>query len=100
MPFTGDIEKDADLLIQNAARLFATEGDAKFVAVLSNSEISASQTDYDNWNGGTYTYTIFLDVPQAVFSEIQSELQQIEESIEKKLSVFSHKGTSKNRKTA
>jgi len=91
MPFTGDIEKDADLLIQNAARLFATEGDAKLVAVLSNSEISASQTDYDNWNGGTYTYTIFLDLPQAVFSEIQSELQQIEESIEKKLSVFSHK---------
>jgi hypothetical protein len=91
MPFTGDIEKDADLLIQNVARLFATEGDAKLVAVLSNSETSASQTDYDNWNGGTYTYTIFLDLPQAVFSEIQSELQQIEESIEKKLSVFSHK---------
>jgi hypothetical protein len=91
MPFTGDIEKDADLLIQNAARLFATEGDAKLVAVLINLETSASQTDYDNWNGGTYTYTIFLDLPQAVFSEIQSELQQIEESIEKKLSVFSHK---------
>lgn len=91
MPFTGDIEKDADLLIQNAARLFATEGDAKLVAVLSYSEISASQTDYDNWNGGTYIYTIFLDVPQVVFSEIQSELKQIEECIEQKLSAFSHR---------
>ena len=91
MPFTGDIEKDADLLIQNAARLFATEGDAKLVAVLSYSEISASQTDYENWNGGTYGYTIFLDVPQTVFFEIQSELKQIEYSIEQKLLAFAHR---------
>jgi hypothetical protein len=46
MPLTGDIDKDADLLIQNAARLFASEGDGKLVTVLSNSEISASQTDW------------------------------------------------------
>lgn len=91
MPFTGDIDKDADLLIQNTARLFAGEGDAKLVAVLSNSDISASQTDWDNWNGGTPVYTIFLDVSQAVWSEIQSEVKQIEESIELKLSAFSHR---------
>jgi hypothetical protein len=91
MPFTGDIDKDADLLIQNTARLFASEGDAKMVAVLSNSDISASQTDWDNWNGGAPIHTIFLDLSQAVWSEIQSEVKQIEESIELKLSAFSHR---------
>ncbi len=85
MPQTGDFEKDIDLLVQNVARLFAHEGNAKIVSVLSFSTISAAQTDFDNWNNGTNIYTVYLEVPQLIYLEIRSELSDLAQLIKDRL---------------
>jgi hypothetical protein len=90
MPQTGNFPDDIDLLIQNVARLFAHEGDAKLVSILAYATISADQTGYDNWDGGTYTYSVYLAVPQAIYLEVNSELEEIAKKISEKLSQFMH----------
>jgi len=49
--------------------------------VLSQAEIELGQTDYDNWNGGTTTWTANLRVPPDVFLSIQSEAHRITDVI-------------------
>lgn len=90
MPQTGDFEKDVDLLIQNVARLFAYEGNAKLVSILSYANISAFQSDYDRWDGGTYIYIVQLDLPQPIYLEISAELELISNVIKEKLGIFMH----------
>ena len=91
MPQTGDFGKDINLLAENAARLFAQEGNAKLVSVLSCAVISATQTGFDNWDGGTTIYTIYLEVPQAIYLEIRSELEDIGKEVHKKIETFLHR---------
>ncbi len=91
MPQTGDFVKDINLLIQNGARLFAYEGNAKLVSILAVASISAAQTGYDNWDGGTYTYTVYLEVPQSIYLEINTEIDTIAQAILEKLNTFLHR---------
>lgn len=68
----GDIKADFDALMGTAAAMFAAEGAAKEVAVLAHGNGTIAQTDYDNYNGGVWTYTITLAVPLELFQQIGS----------------------------
>ncbi|MEM7735584.1 MAG: hypothetical protein AAF267_07315 [Deinococcota bacterium] len=83
--------QDIDLLIQNIARMYATEGNAKFVSILAKAEVEAEMTDYDNWDGGTNLYTIYVSVPHHIFAKIKNELQDIADQLKEKLAVFMHR---------
>lgn len=54
------------------------ESDARLIRVAS---LSLEQTEYDNWNGGTYFFTICLRLPLEVFVEIESQLEEIEKRL-------------------
>jgi hypothetical protein len=88
---TREFAKDIDLLVQNVARLFAHEGNAKIVSILSYAKISAEQTGYDNWDGGVDIYSVYLEIPQAIYQEINAELEAISKAIEEKLGTFMHR---------
>lgn len=90
MDKTGNFENDINLLIQNAARLFAQEGDAKLVSILVFSKITTAQTGYDNWDGGKYIFSIYIDIPHRIYLEIKSELDNISQKIHEKLQSFMH----------
>src|ERR1035441_8774043 len=45
-------------------------------------------TDQDNWNGGTYTYALMLDIPVPLFASVESKLQEFEKGICSKLSTI------------
>lgn len=47
-----DVTRDPGPLVATLARLFASDGDARMVALLANSQISIEQTDWDNWRTG------------------------------------------------
>jgi hypothetical protein len=49
--------------------------DARIVRMAT---IEIEQTDYDNWNGGTYMFAIRLQIPLDLFVEIESQLKDIE----------------------
>jgi hypothetical protein len=90
MTTSKDLSIDINLLIQNIARIYANEGNAKYVSILAKSQASAEQTGYDNWDGGIYEYTVHLDVPHQIYSEIVKEIDDIAAQIISKLDIFIH----------
>lgn len=90
MGHTGNFEQDAELLIENTARYFAYNGDAKIVSILANSSISAKQVDYDQWDGGTFVYSIYLQIPHYIYLEIQNELDEISDKINSHIDKYMH----------
>lgn len=91
MPISQIFDKDIDILIQNVARFFVSEGNAKLVSILAYAQISAEQTGFDNFDGGTDIYTVYLEIPQILYLEIASELENISQLIQEKLSIFLHR---------
>ena len=51
------------------------------VDLILNSQITISQTDYDNWNGGMYGYTVHIAVDVKTFIRIKDQLESIETSL-------------------
>jgi hypothetical protein len=64
------------------------QGMFEIVEVLESSSARFELTDCDNWNGGTYTYALMLDIPVPVFASVESKLQDIEKGICSKLATI------------
>ncbi|WP_040727827.1 hypothetical protein [Thiomicrorhabdus sp. Kp2] len=52
--------------------------------VLSQGKANIEVSGYDNWNGGTTIYGIYCRVPLELYSNIELEIQAIEQSIKNK----------------
>jgi hypothetical protein len=48
------------------------------VELLLNSQITIEQTNYDNWNGGTYEFTVYFVVDVKIFINIKDQISEIE----------------------
>jgi len=68
-------------ILATIARLFASEGAAREVAILANSKATMKQTIYDNWNGGTYGYSLFLQIPYWMHNQLAAEIENSENKI-------------------
>jgi hypothetical protein len=79
---------DPDPVLGTLARLFAADGAAKEVAILTYSTPEIIQVDYDNWNGGTYYYNLFLHVPINLYPQIEGSKEEISSAIKEKVQVF------------
>jgi hypothetical protein len=90
MTRTGEFKDDIELLIQNVSQMFLDDGDAKIVALLAYSEVSAKETNYDNWDGGQYGYTVYLEIAHFLYTYIKDEVEDVAETIKRKLDVFMH----------
>jgi hypothetical protein len=73
-------------ILATLARLFASDGSAREVAILANSTATIKQTSYDNWNGGTYGYSLYLQVPHWLYNQIIGEVENAETKISEKAS--------------
>ncbi len=59
--------------------------------VFGSASARIEETGYDNWNGGTYFYTLSLHVPISLFARLQANLPEIEATIGSKLAAtFRH----------
>jgi len=56
--------------------------------ILESALVRFDQTDYDNWNGGTWTWALRVEVPAPVYAQSESVLSSIEGEIGKKLKVI------------
>ncbi|MGQ0801850.1 MAG: hypothetical protein ACT4NL_17270 [Pseudomarimonas sp.] len=65
---------DPEPILGTLARMFAAEAAAREVAVLTYSSPEVVETQYDNWNGGTTSHTLFLHVPINLFPQLQEGL--------------------------
>lgn len=72
-------------IVATLSRIFKTQERNEYVKILDAASPAIEETEYDNWNGGTYYYTLFLEVPVEVFATIESELSKHESEIRAKL---------------
>ncbi|EKO3559356.1 hypothetical protein HJA72_000021 [Vibrio fluvialis] len=79
---------DPESILGTLARLFAAKGAAREVAVLTYSSPEVKESYYDNWNGGTTHYTLYLHVPINLYPQLESDLAEIENAILENAGVF------------
>lgn len=76
--------KDSRRIIATLANLFKREGGGAEFQVLSQGSPVIEITGYDNWNNGTTIYGIYCHVPLELYSNIELEIQAIEQNIKNK----------------
>lgn len=73
---------DTEKLVGSIARVLAAGGNSREVAILATAKASLEQTSSDNWNGGTYGYTLVLAVPAHFYGQFSDACKALEQSIE------------------
>ena len=58
------------------------------VEILKNAHPQCVLIDYDNWNGGTYTYCLKLELPTAVFAAHHAKIPKLEQDFLDRISTF------------
>ncbi len=77
-----------EAILFTLARLFASEGATREVEVLTYSTPELIQTYYDNLDGGTAYYTLYLNVSLRLYPQLQDGMGLIEQAICDKAQVF------------
>lgn len=72
-------------IVRTLVQILRDRGENLPVKILSNANLDIRETNYDNWNGGTYGYTLDLQVPIDLYARIQDNLETIETDLLKKL---------------
>src|SRR5580658_8955864 len=87
MPETGFPRPVAEV-VATLADIFRHQRRTEIVEVLESAHAWFDNTGYDNWNGGTHTWALRLEVPVSIFASVEPRLSKIEKEIGEKLSYF------------
>ncbi len=71
--------------VRTLASVMKDRGEDLLVAILQHSSIDIRETSYDNWDGGTYGYTLHLRIAIDLYSKIQEDIESIEKKLLAKL---------------
>jgi len=77
--------KPVDDIVTTLADIYRHQGQAALAELLECCNAQIAQTEYDNWNGGTYTYELRLEVPVPIFADIESDLEKVEKGMSEKV---------------
>lgn len=74
------IEKPEELtkIVYTVSELLKADKENELYEILSKSEVNVEETGYDNWNGGTYFFTIYLNADVESFVKIRDRIEKIE----------------------
>jgi hypothetical protein len=81
--------KPAAEVVATLADIFRHQGKTEVVEILENAHAWFDNTDYDNWNSGTYIWALRLEVPVSLFAPVETRLPKIEKEITDRLMYFS-----------
>lgn len=76
------LEADLDKVLGALTNLFAGAGDARSVAILAMGKPRIEKTGYDGWNGGQYSYTVYLEIPHTLYDQVSDQLNEIEAALQ------------------
>jgi len=71
--------------LATAADLLIAEGMSEAADALRESTPRVEETGYDNWNGGTTIWTIYLRMEPATYARLGASREALEEQIDKRL---------------
>lgn len=74
-------------LLHTVTEIAKADGEEDIVGLLTNSQITIQETDYDNWNGGTYGYTIYICIDVKTFINFRDRIEDVEKAIESRFSL-------------
>src|SRR5438309_1677090 len=93
--------QSAEAVVATLTELFRHQGNHLPCDVLENAKPRIEETGYDNWDGGLYLFTLFLDLPLKVFASIEPDVSRMEKVIAGKLpSVLRNTGNTLLREVA
>jgi TIR domain len=78
--------QSAEAVAATLTELFRHQKNHAACNVLENAKPRIEETGYDNWDGGIYLFTLFLDLPLKVFALIESDVPKLEKLVSGKLS--------------
>lgn len=61
------------LIFQTALALMRERGVSEFCDLILKGSLQVINTEYDNWNGGTYGYTVYINLPVKLYSLLKAE---------------------------
>jgi len=86
-PKSTNFREDPRPLLATVARLAEFDGSELEQEVLRSAEPQLEEPEYDNWDGGTYYYTLTLVVPVDLFARLGDQVSAIEERISDRIKV-------------
>ncbi len=72
-------------IVATLVDIFRHQGQTEVVELLKCAHARFEEVEYNNWNGGTYTWALRLEIPAVIFASIEPRLSQIEKDIGGKL---------------
>lgn len=75
-----------ETVVATLVELFRAQGNRVACDVLENSKARIEETGYDNWDGGTYLFTLVLELPMKIFAHVESDVPKMEKLIAGKFS--------------
>lgn len=82
-----DDSREFELLLHTVKEIAKADNAEEVVELLTNSQLSIQQTGYDNWNGGTYGYTVYVTVDVKTFIRIRDRVELLEKDIDSRFSL-------------
>jgi AbiJ N-terminal domain 3/Abortive infection C-terminus len=79
------LEEDYEQYLATVATMLATEGMDEAASLLRSTKLRIEQTGYDNWNGGTTIWTIFLSISPTAYARLTSRRAALEAQINERL---------------
>jgi hypothetical protein len=77
--------EDPERYLATAAEILAAEGLTDAAEILRKSTVRVDKTGYDNWNGGTTIWTIFLLLDPAQYALISGKRESLQKEIKERL---------------
>lgn len=85
MPSTG-YPKPISEVIETLAEIFRHQSRGEVLELIETAHARFDEINYDNWNGGTTTWALRLEVPVPLFAVLERRLKTVEEEVLSKLS--------------
>jgi hypothetical protein len=80
--------RSAAEVVATLGELFINQQNPELAELLERAVSYIEQTDYDNWNGGTYYWALRLEVPVSTYAKFENNLEAVEAEIAKKLELL------------
>lgn len=65
-------------VVYTVSELLKADGETELSDILNTSELNIEETGYDNWNGGIYFFTVYLNVDIETFVKVRDRIEKIE----------------------
>lgn len=80
-----ELAEHLDAFLATTSEMLSADGAFDATDMLRTAEAQIEQTGYDNWNGGTTVWTLFLRIPAREFAKLGSKREAIEAQIDGRL---------------